>query len=157
MAEELEKYLKVEKDRLSHFEELWAVHNDISHLTPKQLLLRDLKIVNSVYIPGVPMVVEQYLKMPNILTILKDFILEKGCSVLVIMGLTVKDTVERDLAVMTVSDDALMERIVENLLRTEVLSLQEKNLGLPGVKYFFQQNIKLGRKRILPIIKEVAG
>lgn len=156
VANELESFLNIEqKRRVAIFDELWAVHNDVSHLSAKQLLCKDLKMINSVYIPGLPMLVEQYLQMPNILTSLNDFIIENNVTVLVLMGLEVRNTLQRDLALYSLNDCVLMRKIMENLLKLDTLSLKEIDLGLPGIRYFVQQNSKPSRKQILPIIKEV--
>jgi hypothetical protein len=40
------------------FEELLAARCDISHLTPSQLLVKDMKIASGVPVPGLPILVE---------------------------------------------------------------------------------------------------
>lgn len=152
----LELFLNIDKkNRIAIFEELWEVHNDVSHLNAKQLLYKDLKKINSIFIPGLPMLVRQYLQMPDVLTSIKDFVIENNVSVLVLMGLEAKQTLQRDLALYSLSDCHTMNIIMEKLLRLEMLSLKEKELNVQGIKYFVQENSKPSRKQILPIIKEI--
>lgn len=155
VAEELETFLKINKDRLTIFDELWTVHNDVSHLSAKQLLSKDLKTINSVFIPGLPMLVRKYLQMPDVITTLKEYINDNKCSVLVLMGLEAKNCVQRDLAIYSLNNCNLKTKIKESLLSFKMLDLQEEDLNITGMSYFVQGNNKASRKQILPIIKAV--
>lgn len=154
VAEKLEQYLDVQDNRLSLFNEIWDAHNDVSQLTTKQLLFKDLKVVNSVCIPGLPMMVEKYLQIEDAFQAMNEFIQEKQCSVLILMGLEAKESVTRDLALYsTQTDSVLLEKLIENLVNMEILALNEIDLGNPQIKYFKQTNSKPSRKQILPVIK----
>lgn len=74
IALELEKKYKFSSNKRQElFDKLWAAHNDITHLTPKQLLYKDMKLIDGVYIPGLPKLVEDYLKLDGAHEAIRDF------------------------------------------------------------------------------------
>lgn len=155
MADKLEQYLDFQGTRIKIFDGLWEAHNDVSQLTPKQLLSKDLKVVSSVCIPGLPMMVEKYLQIESVFEAMNEFIEERECTVLVLMGLEAKDVVTRDLAFYSTKKNCvLLGKLVENLTNMEILALNEIDLGYPQIKYFEQRNSQPSRKQILPVIKE---
>lgn len=58
MAAEMEARGVDRGGREKLFEELLAARCDVSHLTPSQLLVKDMKIASGVPVPGLPVLVE---------------------------------------------------------------------------------------------------
>lgn len=58
MAAEMEARGVEPGGREKLFEELLAARCDISHLTPSQLLVKDMKTASGVPVPGLPILVE---------------------------------------------------------------------------------------------------
>ncbi|KAF5282390.1 hypothetical protein FQA39_LY17587 [Lamprigera yunnana] len=135
------------------FEELWQAHNNVSHLTPKQLLVKDLKFIEKLPIAGVPMLVQDYLKLPNVLSNLIQFCDEIDYETIVIMGLWVNGKqVFRDIGIFAKSNKSLQHSLVSALRGSEELQLEECNVETPNIIYFKQNNIHKSRKHILPLI-----
>lgn len=168
IAEKLEKLFNFgssSEARYDLFKELWAAHNDVSNLTPEQLLSKDLKIVDGVPVPGLPMLIIDYVKLPNAQEAISSFCKKKDSSILVIIGLHVDETgkkkqVRRDIAVYNIDEDCtLRNEIISNLNNAQKLkgydfSLVEIPIHMPNMIYFKQENVKLTRKQILPLIRE---
>ncbi|KAF5295475.1 hypothetical protein FQR65_LT10463 [Abscondita terminalis] len=156
VSKELEKIIKNKKDPKERYEELWALHNDVSHLTPKQLLSKDLKFIHGLPIPGLPMLVRDYLRLPNAANDIELFSNEVNHSTVVLMGLSVlNNEVHRDIGIFAASDKSLRDTIVTTLKGLEEFSLEEVNVTVGNVIYFKQNNITKSRKHLLPIIKSV--
>lgn len=144
------------KDRKKIYEELWAAHTNVSHLTPSQLLLSDLKIVKSVPVPGVPMLVEQFLKLPESLQAVQLFHDEKEAEVVIIMGLEAREVVKRDIALYCQNKASKLLELILKKLQNANLDLIEHDLNICSLIYFQQNNIRASRKQILPLIKAAA-
>ncbi|XP_018327248.1 exopolyphosphatase PRUNE1 isoform X2 [Agrilus planipennis] len=159
VASYLEEKFKFQKTRKALFDELWYAHNNVSHLTPKQLLYKDLKIVECVLVPGLPMLVQNYLKMNNAISELPRFCEQRKGQIVMLVGLQyAENKVKRDLAVYP-NDDALGKLILKCLNRAidycgYSLDLKEVSVNAPKVTCMKQENIKISRKQILPIIRE---
>ncbi|KAF2894315.1 hypothetical protein ILUMI_11863, partial [Ignelater luminosus] len=166
VSKKLSERFPLDHDVKSVFDELWSAHNDVSHLTPKQLLSKDLKIVEGLPIPGLPMLVEDYLKLQDVLQDMTEFCKEKCSSVMVIIGLHVVECegvnqVHRDVAVFNcgTNNEDLVNIIVTNLKNAPKLKgydfdFEEISVSVSGIKCFKQNNIKLTRKHILPLLKD---
>lgn len=157
MIKNLERFLDIEQpNHQEAFDVLWSVHNDVSHLTPKQLLMKDLKIVDKILVPGLPMLVKDYLKLPDIIQVLQEFCESKNGTIVILMGLAAKDgRTERDLGFYSLNEDSqLLEFIVDNLKDNSLLQLIKECSNVEGVKYF-KQNYKPSRKQLLPLVKEI--
>ncbi|RZC33459.1 hypothetical protein BDFB_003723 [Asbolus verrucosus] len=159
-AEHLEKILKPTQSRKELFEELWKIHNDTSNLSTKELLYRDLKVVQGVPIPGLPLLVEDYLKRSDAEVAIKSFAEEYDCKNVVLIGIDASKEVKRDVAIYFTNagfKDALITTLKgskdvagSDLLLTEIPTKHE------NVVCFRQGNIKLTRKFILPLVNEAA-
>lgn len=155
VAEKLEKMFNFNADdRKLIFDELWKAHTNVTHLTPNQLLLRDFKIVNSVPIPGLPMLVEEFLRLPKAIEAVESFRREKTAEVVVIMGLKAADSVKRDIALYCENKNSTLLQLILKKLQNADLGLCEIDLNISGVMCFQQNNIKASRKQIVPLIKE---
>lgn len=164
ISNKLEQNYSLKANVTEIFDELWNAHNDISHLTSKQLLYKDLKVVNGIPMPGLPMLVETFFRLPNALQDLELFCLEHKSNTAVLIGLHVEQdadkTVLRDVAIYDDKDDENLSKIIiYNLLNAVRLKgyeffFLEIQLNIPNVTYFKQTNVKLTRKHILPLIKD---
>uniref|UniRef100_A0A182SGT7 DHHA2 domain-containing protein n=1 Tax=Anopheles maculatus TaxID=74869 RepID=A0A182SGT7_9DIPT len=84
-----------EEKRLAHREQLFQrlveARSDVSELNAHQLLLKDLKIITrndrTVSVPGFPMAVQEYLKLPNQTEHLHRFATDSGSNVVILLGL----------------------------------------------------------------------
>lgn len=84
---------------------------------------------------------------------------ERNCDVLILMGMKELETggIRRDIAMVPIRESAFAKKIVEKLCREnrEYLKLVDKNSDLLSGRLFEQQNVKVSRKQILPIIQKV--
>uniref|UniRef100_A0A8D8YAS3 Protein prune homolog n=1 Tax=Cacopsylla melanoneura TaxID=428564 RepID=A0A8D8YAS3_9HEMI len=84
----------------SVFESLLKAKSDISHLTPSQLLVKDLKITkHGIPIVGLPILVQDFVtNNPDLESTLNTFLVEHKASTLVLMGQTIRPgNIARDL------------------------------------------------------------
>ncbi|GFG35397.1 hypothetical protein Cfor_10127 [Coptotermes formosanus] len=160
MAAEMEARGVDSEGREKLFEELLAARCDVSHLTPSQLLVKDMKIASGVPVPGLPILVEEFVTCPNAAEALKEFSAEKETDVTVIMGLRIDgDLIWRDIAVFHLSKPEVAHEVIEWLKRSTdpALELEAVELApphqIPGLQLFRQLNIKVSRKQVLPIVR----
>lgn len=153
----MEQFLQIPNpDHQGLFNKLWAEHNNVSHLTPRQLLIKDMKFVENVLIPGLPMLVKDFLNLPDILDCLKGLSNEKNATVIILMGLEAKDgLMERDLGFYSIEEDSdLLKHIIDNLKQNDALQLEEGASSIAAIKYF-KQNHKPSRKQLLPLVRDL--
>ncbi|XP_077289285.1 exopolyphosphatase prune [Arctopsyche grandis] len=157
MAELLEKILSIEncdRHKKQLFEDLLRARTDYSNLNVHHLLKRDLKIMNKISIPGLPMLVEEYLQMKDSMNALETFSTDNNCSAIVLMGLKVQDdVVNRDMAVCGTKET--IKAIVDGFCKSTSpnLGLAEKKSHSGKCRYFWQSNTKASRKQIIPLLK----
>lgn len=159
IVEKLEGLFKFDKDRDSTFAEVRQAHIDVSHLTVRQLLLRDLKIVCDIPVPGLPMLVEDFLKIDGAYDEVTKFSREYSGGVVVLIGLDTRGEVKRDIAILWMQDCRLKEVLIEKLKKAQ--ELKGYDFEFTPVKTCFnnviclkQGNVKLSRKQIIPFVKE---
>lgn len=148
------------QDRQDIFDKIWREKQRTDHLTPLQLLRRDLKRVKnkkgniSIAISSVPMLVEKYIALPNVEEDLKKFADNKH--IIIIMGISVDECgVTRDLFI---ADDDNQNEVIQRISNFLEES-QQPNLGLTKKRhalgqYFGQKNSAASRKQILPLVKQ---
>uniref|UniRef100_A0A1Y1KW22 DHHA2 domain-containing protein n=2 Tax=Photinus pyralis TaxID=7054 RepID=A0A1Y1KW22_PHOPY len=138
------------------FDQLWNVHNDISSLTPGQLLFKDLKFVDDFPVAGLPMLVREFLQFSDVHEHLLAFCDETQRATVVVMGLkVVGDEVFRDIAIFSKSDKETRELLVNSLKANLDLGVTEDTVSVPDITYLMQNNVKMSRKQIVPIIKSL--
>ncbi|GLV45681.1 prune [Carabus blaptoides fortunei] len=156
MVASLEKCVKIEYTRSSICSELISARGDVSTLTPFQILHRDLKIINGMPFPGVPMLFAEFLDLSGAKESLSEFCQSKKCKVIVPMGLIARGgRVLRDVGVFSIADCDLKSAIIECLKAKEELQLSKVDTSIPGLKLFSQGNVQASRKQIVPILSEV--
>ncbi|KAL1517066.1 hypothetical protein ABEB36_000879 [Hypothenemus hampei] len=147
-------------DRQQLFDVLWQAHNDVSSLTPDQLLQKDLKIFEKVYIPGLPMLVEEYLKLKGSFESVESFAEKYEAVCLLLVGLKASDgRVQRDFAVFTRNregksfEDSLL-RILKSNENYDFMMEERKTVYEDKITLFHTHNTKLSRKQLFPLIRK---
>lgn len=156
------------KERDVLFESLVKARSDVSSLTASQLLRKDLKILISskdvnikIAIPGFPLPVQQFIMKPNAESAIKEFASEMKCSVVFLMGMYVHPadgSVHRDFGVINIDNSHLSELIEKSLIVTDELKLlaeSYKECNFMEGSFYKQNNIRITRKHIIPIIKNI--
>lgn len=153
----LEKDFEISYTRDQIYNELTTARSDVSSLTPFQILHRDMKIINGVPFPGVPMLVSEFLNLPGAFESFAEFCRAQECKVIVPMGLVTRgEKVFREVGVFAVEDSRLQKALVDKLKGTKDLLLTEiENKNMNGLILFSQGNVKASRKHIVPILSEV--
>lgn len=156
LSETLQEDFCLKEDKKHIFERLWSAHCDVSHLTPAQILIRDLKIVFDIPIPGLPFLVENFLKLTNALQAVESLLSTHNATVAVLIGLEANGDVKRDIAIYCQDDNnKLVQTILDkfkNDPRAIELDLIPSATSYPNLIHFQQRNIKKTRKHIIPII-----
>ncbi|XP_035891475.1 exopolyphosphatase PRUNE1 isoform X2 [Anopheles stephensi] len=158
----------LEENRAAHREQLFQrlveARCDVSELNAHQLLLKDLKILSQndriVAVPGFPMAVQEYLKLPDHSEHLQRFAADTGSNVVILLGLKVlpDGCVRRDVGIVPIDDEPLAEKIVTALKASgQDTNFELEELPSADVKgtFFQQHNLKASRKQLMPIVKSV--
>ncbi|CAH0546824.1 unnamed protein product [Brassicogethes aeneus] len=159
IAEMLENSFKFSLDRDDFFKELKKVHMDVSHLSPRQILLRDLKVVNDIPVPGLPMLVEDFFNQNGTYEEIVKFCDEYKHKIVVLIGLNALGTVRRDVGIYWKDSCKVKEKILYNLKQAQDLKgynfgFSETSTTLKNVVLLRQENITLSRKQVVPLIKD---
>ncbi|XP_019766927.2 exopolyphosphatase PRUNE1 [Dendroctonus ponderosae] len=158
VAAKLETLYGFNEDHQELFDGLWRAHMDVSHLTPSQLLLKDLKLVEGVYIPGLPMLVEEFLGLEGSQEALADFAKLKQISALLLVGMSTSGgSVQRDLAVYSSPPkEPLAEALLKTLLSKQAdFFLEEKPSKFgANIHLLHLHNVQVSRKQLVPLVKE---
>ncbi|XP_053670822.1 exopolyphosphatase PRUNE1 [Anopheles nili] len=169
IAEKFEEKLGINKDnrkkiREELFKSLVAARSDVSELNAYQLLLKDLKIVSQhdqiVSLPGFPMAVQDYIKIPDQSEHFKRFTSNTRSNVVVLLGMKVlpDGSVRRDIGVIPVDNEPLAARIITALQECKETNFELEKLNSSescGGTFFQQHNLKASRKQLIPVIKNV--
>ncbi|KAJ8957074.1 hypothetical protein NQ318_007287 [Aromia moschata] len=73
IAKKLEEKFSFTEGRIAVFEKILEAHNNVSQLTPSQMLMKDLKIVDNIPVPGLPMLVQNFLKIDAAYNAIENF------------------------------------------------------------------------------------
>lgn len=162
VVEQIEHELSLNKaERAIIFNRLVAARADVSTLDSQQILSKDLKIImndnTKIAIPGFPLLVKEYIELPDAKTNLIKFARENKCAVVLLMGLQVIDgNILRDLAVINCDHLNLCTAITTALVNDSTLQLMPINdIDFLNGTFFSQKNVKASRKQILPIVKNI--
>ncbi|CAG9761430.1 unnamed protein product [Ceutorhynchus assimilis] len=155
----LEQKFGFVESRQEVFDKLWQAHNDVSHLTPLQLLSKDLKLVGGIYVPGLPMLVEDYLRLPGAIDAVEAFVEDHKVTCILLIGLNASNgKVERDLAVYSRNiEDKLRKILLESLMKADheldCRFEKRKTSCEDKIDLLHVYNIKLSRKQMVPVVK----
>ncbi|VEN59830.1 unnamed protein product [Callosobruchus maculatus] len=158
IASRLEEKYGFKEDRKTVYQKLWRAHNDVSHLTPKQLLNKDLKMIETIPVPGLPMLVIDYLKLEDARDSINKFSDELKAPMIVLIGLDATDVVKRDVGIYykpesTKLKDILLQKLQNSQeLKGYDFMFCEVPTSFPNIVYLEQNNVKLTRKQIVPLV-----
>ncbi|XP_066249968.1 exopolyphosphatase PRUNE1 [Euwallacea similis] len=155
VAQKLEGLFKFSEDRQSLFDMLWHEHNNISHLTPHQLLKKDLKLVEGIYIPGLPILAEDYLKLETALHAIESFASEYEVSCLLLVGLDAsKGTIKRDMAIYFSSPEDRFKSTLLEILEGANFNLERRHTKFTDkILLLHVHNVETSRKQLVPLVK----
>lgn len=161
VAKKLEDKFEFKEDPQKLFDRLWEAHNDVSHLTPRQLLYKDLKTVDTIPIPGLPMLTINFLKLKGSYDAIRDFAIDKKAYVVIFVGLETKNGVQRDVGLYYKEEGKhIMDLILSKLKNSKQdgsngFDFFEVETTYPDILCLGQHNIKLSRKWLIPQVKSV--
>lgn len=141
------------EDRQELFDYLWKIHTNTETLTSKQILLRDLKIIDGIPLPGVPFLVHNFLQRNDSLEALVEFSIKKESNIVIVIGLEATDNVQRDIGVFFRNKNDILLKFILDELKNSNLDLEEIENDLENLIYFKQNNVKASRKKIIPLVK----
>ncbi|XP_012279179.1 exopolyphosphatase PRUNE1 [Orussus abietinus] len=162
VMQRLEEVDGVRDDRETVYKEILAAKTDISELTPRDLLIKDYKMAGGVPIAGLPVLVEEFIKLEGAYEAVESFTRARNGQLAILMGLDLKnDVVTRDIAVFSLSPDELENKVIRALTSATQPSLQlteSSSLVEPGRRFLLyrQGNVRASRKQILPIVQSAA-
>lgn len=144
--------------RAQLFDELVAARCDVSELDSYQILFKDMKVISNaltVAVPGYPIRVQEYIRMPEAEANVRRFAQELNCDVVVLMGMKYSaGKILRDLAIVNVKSPQLFAECKRHLEASAEFQFVQVGTFLGGPVYE-QWNIKLSRKQILPILNKL--
>lgn len=162
IGKELETKFHIIEDRQLLFDKILNAYKDISGLTPKQLLYRDLKLVNEIPIPGLSMLVKEYLEMNDSYASIVSFCEEHISSIVLLIGINYNGNVQRDIGIYWKNDvgENLKNDLVDKLTNAEStfgynFCYSPVNTKYNNIICLKQNNVKLTRKQIIPIVKSI--
>ncbi|KAG5892913.1 hypothetical protein JTB14_006228 [Gonioctena quinquepunctata] len=160
IAKNLRDTFQFDEDTQLLYKKLWTAHIDVSHLTPRQMLDKDMKVVENVPVPGLPMLVDTFLKLKGAHGAIETFADDHKVDFLVLVGLDASKEVKRDLGLFwRATGDVLRDRLLRFLWGSQKLKgydfcLSEIATGFSDIVCLKVNNVKLSRKQIVPLIKD---
>ncbi|CAH1957043.1 unnamed protein product [Acanthoscelides obtectus] len=158
IACKLERKYDFQEERKTVYQRLWQAHNDVSHLTPKQMLNKDLKLIETVPVPGLPMLLIDYLKLENSYESIKTLSDELNAHLIVLIGMDASKDVKRDLGIyFKPTSVSLKDALLEKFNHSQKLNgfdfmFCEVHTDYSDLVCLRQNNVKLSRKQIVPLI-----
>lgn len=153
----LERKISVDRNKL--FQDLIQAKTQVSELTDSQVLRKDLKIISGIPVPGLPMLVYDFIKRYGIEQSFQNFLKTRNYPLMIIMGVRILgDSIDRDIAVYSMNPP-LGDKFVAALRSFDGPSLQlseSPDHGIRGLRLFKQGNIHMSRKQIAPIIQKAS-
>ncbi|KAE8743364.1 hypothetical protein FOCC_FOCC011016 [Frankliniella occidentalis] len=149
------------EDRATTFDRIVCARKDVSSLSSFQILHKDMKVVRGVPLPGMPLLVHDFLKRPDVGSALSEFCTKHASAAAVVIGMSFSESsgtssLRRDLAVYSLGGaEQPAGQLIEALRAEEDLQLSPAPCSIPGVTLFDQRNAKLSRKQILPVVQRV--
>ncbi|KAK0177062.1 hypothetical protein PV328_001143 [Microctonus aethiopoides] len=151
------------ENRNDVYSKILRAKTDISSLSPINLLEKDLKFVNGIPIPGLPILAQEFLNLNGALEAVNSFTRARECRFTVLLGMDLKgDVMKRDCAVFSFLPNDLENKITTELYKYNdgeldlslILSTSKENWCL---KLYKQANVRATRKQILPIIQSASA
>lgn len=156
ITERLEKDYSVTPKRSEIYQELVNARSDTSSLTPFQVLHRDMKTLKGTPIPGLPTLITEFIKISDAADAFKKFCEKHKVSVIIPMGLRVENNiVHREIGVFCTEPCRLQNDLVEVLRGSSELNVEEIETDVAGLIVFKQNNVKMSRKHVIPIVSKI--
>ncbi|XP_046976101.1 exopolyphosphatase PRUNE1, partial [Vanessa cardui] len=151
----LEKIIKLEDNqhrRQSKLDRLLRARSDVTTLTASQLLRKDLKILEDIFVPSFPVLVKEFLQKPQALEAVSEALTLRSCNLAVLLGMDLSEGLKRDVAVISSSPER-GEKLAEFLQKwsSPPLELQAET---ETCIYFKQMNLSASRKQYMPALNE---
>lgn len=171
VAKQLQDNFSFTNDYQSLFDQLWAEHNNVSQLTPYQLLHKDLKVVEDIFIPGLPTLVEDYLNLKGGFEAVEKFaqdhkvknfilfsityiqLLQASCVLLCGMDAT-NNQVKRDVGVYSPSENDTLKSLLLSNLQTNECDVKTEKRQTKFDSKIYLLRVKATRKQLIPVVKE---
>ncbi|XP_068627398.1 exopolyphosphatase PRUNE1 [Battus philenor] len=156
----LESIIKPDDNELlrkSKLDRLVAARSDVTHLTASELLKKDVKVVGDVLVPSFPVPVKEFLKKPGALLAVAEALVERDCTLALLLGMRLCPGLQRDAAVYAPNARRKAEKLAKHLQDCVSPSFQlvveDSELKLDCL-YFSQANLLLTRKQYMPVLAE---
>ncbi|XP_063391961.1 exopolyphosphatase PRUNE1 isoform X1 [Cydia fagiglandana] len=152
----LEGIMKIENpeaERECKLTRLLEARTNVSRLTAAQLLKKDVKIVKEVYVPSFPILVEEFLSKPEALTAVSEALKSSGCSLALLLGMSLQNGLKRDAAICGSEHDktAKLAKFLQDWSAPS-LQLTSTDLQYPNTCYFNQLYLGASRKQYIPAV-----
>ncbi|KAK0087402.1 hypothetical protein PV326_005210 [Microctonus aethiopoides] len=110
------------ENRNDVYSKILRAKTDISSLSPINLLEKDLKFVNGIPIPGLPILAQEFLNLNGALEAVNSFTRARECRFTVLLGMDLKgDVMKRDCAVFSFLPNDLENKYIERELVLEAV------------------------------------
>lgn len=154
MIDMLERVLMIENpidERQRVLDELTKAKSDVSKLTAAQLLRKDVKIVEDVLIPSFPILVEEFLRLDDSVEAVREVLIQRECSVALLLGMDLTSGMKRDMAVMSPNNENLAEKLDSFLVEwsSPSFELRPRDGAVRG-----QLRLSATRKQYVPVVQE---
>ncbi|XP_050360243.1 exopolyphosphatase PRUNE1 isoform X2 [Nymphalis io] len=152
----LEKIMKLENiqdERQSKFDRLLRARSDVSSLTPSQLLRKDLKILEDIFVPSFPLLVKEFLQKPQALEAVTEALTMRSCNVAVLLGMDLNEGLKRDAAIISPACPERGEKLAKFLQEWSSPSLELVSES-EACLYFKQMNLAASRKQYMPALND---
>ncbi|CAH2083733.1 unnamed protein product [Euphydryas editha] len=151
--ESILKFENCEQTRQIKLEKLLKARSDVTSLTSSQLLRKDLKILEDVFVPSFPILVKEFLQKPKALEAVSEALNTKNCTIAVLLGMDLNEGLKRDVAVLSPFCPERGEKLAKFLQDWSQPYLELVPEAQDCV-YFKQNNLSASRKQYMPALKE---
>ncbi|KAK9869473.1 hypothetical protein WA026_003228 [Henosepilachna vigintioctopunctata] len=140
-------------ERNSLYGKLMNLHCEISHLSPYEMLIKDLKCTGAVAFPRICILARNFMSLHGGLDALYDLCLERKSIIAVIIGSDQNSHEKKDIGVLFKTNN--VGYIQEFVQKFKQFGLQESPTQLSNFFIFNFKDKKMTRKEIVPIIMKV--
>ncbi|XP_033210602.1 exopolyphosphatase PRUNE1 isoform X2 [Belonocnema kinseyi] len=159
VIQSLEEVGSLDTERDAVYREILSAKTDITGLTPSDLMIKDLKVVNGIPIAGFPMLVQNFVALNGAFEAVESFTKSRYCTLTILIGMDLKNNaMSRDIGVFSLDSNELENKIIRALTSSTDPNLdlvEENRVAGKGrnLVIYKQRNVRATRKQILPIIQ----
>ncbi|GFO47765.1 protein prune homolog, partial [Plakobranchus ocellatus] len=143
------------------YEEIQRAKFDLSSLTVREMLEKDLKIVKGTHITvamsSVTKDLEEILQDPDLLQHAHEFCTEQSADVAIIMTIVMGDSGIRRRCIAIYSPNRVYREQITDVIERSTspdLELQPLASGHENITAFVQNNLRISRKGVLPLVRD---